>query len=558
MATESLRDLLFSSLLSKVFLPPRAGIYFGPIRSRSIGYRRNFFPLKSCGERKLSTTHSSEAKCWRGDYAQLEKADIEALAKLADVSKPTTLPSKRSETSSVCITSADQLRSYNTDWTGQFHGNSQLCLRPSNAEAVAAILSYCNQKKLAVTPQGGNTGLVGGSVPVFDEIILSMSRMNRILGMDEEHGIVTVEAGVPLSRVDSFCRERGFSFPLDLGAKDSCQIGGNLATNAGGSRYIRYGSLHGTVLGLEVVLADGTVLDLGSGKRIRKDNTGYDLKHLFIGSEGTLGVITKATFACYPAPLGTQVAFVGITGDFARVRHWLMDARRDLAEHLRAFEVMDAEAMMLHRSYSRGFRDPFREPHSFYILIETSTGITAETAASTPLETWLEKMIRSHERSDVIIAQDLTQSAQFWQLRESLPEMVRQSGPSVLKYDLSLPLTVFYDIVEVTRERLRQEALDAHVYAWGHVADGNLHLNISGTAPKAILHAALEPWLYEWTLQRGGSCSAEHGIGLLKSHLLARSKGTVTLGIMERLKAVLDPNGILNPYKLFKTCSRAE
>jgi D-2-hydroxyglutarate dehydrogenase len=376
--------------------------------------------------------------------------------------------------------------------------------------------------------------------------------MNRILALDEEHGTISVEAGVTLGQAESFCRQHGFSFPLDLGAKDSCQIGGNLSTNAGGSRYVRFGSLHGTILGLEVVLADGTILDLGTSRQIRKDNTGYDLKHLFIGSEGTLGIITKATLACAPAPHRTQVALAGIAGAFPRVRHWLREARHHLAERLYAFEVMDAESMTLIHSSIADFRDPFREPYAFYILIETSISSADEQAASSPLESWLEKMTQSDSASDVILAQDLTQCASLWQLRESLPELVRQSSPTVLKYDLSLPLPVFYEIVERTRERLRHQALDAHVYSWGHLADGNLHLNVASHVPQAILRAAVEPWLYDWTSQHGGSCSAEHGIGRLKSHLLARTKGAATLAVMKQVKTLLDPNGILNPYKLFE------
>jgi len=486
----------------------------------------------------------------QGNYAKLTEKDIGTLVELARSAEPQPPPTTPATAATVSITSPDQLRSYNTDWTGEFHGNASLCLRPSTVAGVASILAYCHERNLAVTPQGGNTGLVGGSVPVFDEIILSLSRMNRILEFDEEHSTITVEAGVTLGRAEQHCRERGFCFPLDLGAKDSCQIGGNLSTNAGGSRYVRYGSLHGTVLGLEAVLADGTILDLGVGRKVRKDNTGYDLKHLFIGAEGTLGIITKATLSCSPAPTGTQVALAGLPGPFEQVRWWLREARRSLNAHLCAFEFMDNDAMTLLRAHGDGFGVPLQGSHAFYVLIECGTAADTEHRALSPLETYLDAMTRADPRVDVIMAQDLSQSAHLWGLRESLPELVRRSGPSILKYDLSLPLPSFYGTVEAVRERLRQHKLDARTFSWGHVADGNLHLNVSSEHPRDMLRSTLEPWLYDVVQQHGGSGSAEHGIGVLKTRLLERGKRPEVLQLMRRFKALLDPKGILNPYKM--------
>lgn len=231
------------------------------------------------------------------------------------------------------VTSVEELAPYNTDWMRKYHGHSQLALRPSTSEQVSQILSHCNRRKLPVVPQGGNTGLVGGSVPVTDEIILSLSRMDRVLSLDQNTGNLICEAGCILENLQSYVNARGYTMPLDLGSKGSCQIGGNIATNAGGLRFLRYGSLHSSVLGLEVVLADGTVLD--NLTALRKDNTGYDLKQLFIGSEGTLGVITACAIACPLSAKSTQLAFLGLPS-FEDVLRTFASAKRDLAEVTRA------------------------------------------------------------------------------------------------------------------------------------------------------------------------------------------------------------------------------
>jgi len=263
----------------------------------------------------------------------------------------------------------DAVEMYCTDWTHKFKGEGNVVLRPKTTEQVSKVLRYCNERKLAVVPQGGNTGLVGGSVPVFDEIVLSTSLMNQITAFDEVSGIVTCQAGVVLAALESFLFEHQHTVPLDLGAKGSCQIGGNVSTNAGGVRLLRYGSLHGSVLGLEVVLADGSILDMLAS--LRKDNTGYDVKQLFIGSEGTLGVVTAVSLLAPPKPKSVNVAFFGCRS-FAQVQQMYLRAKRDLGEILSAVEFIDRLALEMVLKFSPDSNDPFSKAYPFYLLIETS------------------------------------------------------------------------------------------------------------------------------------------------------------------------------------------
>ena len=268
------------------------------------------------------------------------------------------------------VTDPDALAQYNTDWLNQYRGTSTLALRPGNTTDVATLLHYCNERKLAVTPQGGNTGLVGGSVPLFDEIVVSMSRMNKVLDFDEVSGIVVCEAGCVLQDLDNWLADRGHMVPLDLGAKGSCHIGGNVATNAGGLRYLRYGSLHGSVLGMETVLPNGTVLD--SLSMLRKDNTGYDVKQLFIGSEGTLGAITKLAISVPRKPLSVNTMFLALK-DFNAVCTTYSKAREQLAEVLSAVEFADRESLeVLFSELSDVHQEPFQETYPFHMLIEVS------------------------------------------------------------------------------------------------------------------------------------------------------------------------------------------
>eukprot|EP00850_Spirogloea_muscicola_P022914 SM000318S12216 [mRNA] locus=s318:87991:91818:+ [translate_table: standard] len=432
---------------------------------------------------------------------------------------------------------------------GKFRGAATALLQPRTAQEVSGVLRHCHARRLAVVPQGGNTGLVGGSVPVFDEVILSLRRMNRIISLDEVSGILVCEAGCILEAVDDHLASRGFMMPVDLGAKGSCQIGGNVSTNAGGLRLLRYGSLHGSVLGLEVVLADGTVVDML--KKLRKDNTGYDLKQLFIGGEGTLGVITKVAMLVPQKPSSVQTAFLACS-DYNGLQAAFKEARKQLGEILSAFELIDCQALDMALLHLEGTRHPLpdcREP--FYVLLETSGSDTAHD--SEKLERYLERVLEDGSVVNGMLAQDQSQTASLWRIQcrdyveQGLAEAVKLGSGTVYKYDLSIPVKHLYGLVDELRARLEGVAT---VVGWGHFGDGNLHLNISAPKDNQKVQEQIEPFVYEWVASRGGSISAEHGLGVIKPHAIYYSKAPEAVSLMGEIKALLDQQGILNPYKV--------
>ncbi|KAA8547437.1 hypothetical protein F0562_003699 [Nyssa sinensis] len=440
------------------------------------------------------------------------------------------------------IQDEERLLTANTDWMGKYKGSSKLLLQPRSTEEVSQILKYCNSRCLAVVPQGGNTGLVGGSVPVFDEVIINLGSMNNIISFDKVSGILVCEAGCILENLVSFLDNEGFIMPLDLGAKGSCQIGGNVSTNAGGLRLVRYGSLHGNVLGLEAVLANGTMLDiLGT---LRKDNTGYDLKHLFIGSEGSLGIVTKVSILTPPKLSSVNLAFLACK-DYFSCQNLLLEAKRKLGEILSAFEFLDGHSMDLVLNHLEGARNPLPPSmHKFYVLIET-TG-SDESYDKEKLEAFLLRSMEGGLISDGVLAQDINQASSFWRIREGIAEALTKAG-AVYKYDLSLPVDKMYDLVEEMRIRLGPAA---KVVGFGHIGDGNLHLNISIPQYDDAILAQIEPFVYEWTSKHRGSISAEHGLGLMKANKIYYSKSPETVQVMASIKKMLDPNRILNPYKV--------
>ena len=451
-----------------------------------------------------------------------------------------------------CLTDEDTLEPYNKDWMGKYEGCSRLVLRPGSTEEVSKILSHCHRQQLHIVPQGGNTGLVGGSVPYGDEIILSLSRMNKVVSLDEYSGSLICEAGCVLESLQQHVSEKGFTMPLDLGAKGSCQIGGNLATNAGGLRYLRYGSLHGTVLGLEAVLADGTILD--NLTSLRKDNTGYDLKQLFIGSEGTLGVITGVSLQLPRAPQSVKLAFLGVDS-YEDVLKTYVQARKQLGEILSAIEFLDAEA---HEVVTRdgSTRAPLSEGCKHYLLIETHGSNEAHDEEK--LTNFLESVMGDGGDGsggggcviDGTIAQDESQSAGIWKVREGITSALARQG-CVYKYDVSLPLDKMYELVEETRERLAP--LGATTTAFGHLGDGNLHLNVTTPGKFEVdddVLNAIEPFVYEWVSERRGSISAEHGIGRMKREVLHLSKSDEMIEWMRMMKLLFDPLELLNPGKV--------
>ncbi|RHZ16985.1 hypothetical protein DYB37_005274, partial [Aphanomyces astaci] len=396
---------------------------------------------------------------------------------------------------SVCsgvLTDADEIAPFNSDWLNKYHGHSSVVLRPKTTQEVSDILKYCNDRRLAVVPQGGNTGLVGGSVPVHDEVILSTGNMNVIESFDDVSGIVVCQAGCILETLDTHVGKSGYMMPLDLGAKGTCQIGGNASTNAGGLRLLRYGSLHGSILGIEAVLADGTIVDCLS--TMRKDNTGYDLKQLFIGSEGTLGVITKLSVLTPPRPASINVALVGCNS-FDAVQKTYVAARRHLGEILSAVEFMDRASLdMVLRSQST-LVDPLETACPFYILVETA-GSRADHDMD-KLDAYLAHVLESGDVVDGTVAQDAHQARKLFGIREDITLALSATG-YVYKYDVSVPMDAYYTIVEDTRNHLKAFD-DVQVVGYGHLGDGNMHLNISTPTYNSQVMAAIEPFVFEWT-----------------------------------------------------------
>ncbi|XP_076329152.1 D-2-hydroxyglutarate dehydrogenase, mitochondrial-like [Tachypleus tridentatus] len=474
----------------------------------------------------VELTSKQYSRLKRGPFTELSSKDLEFFQRLLGQEK--------------VLADVEELDGYNTDWMKMFRGSSSLVLRPKTTDEVSEILKYCNKHKLAVCPQGGNTGLVGGSVPVFDEIILSTTLMNNILTMDELSGSLECQAGCVLENLETYANEHGFMIPLDLGSKGSCQIGGNIATNAGGLRLMRYGSLHANVLGLEVVLGNGQIVNCMS--KMRKDNTGFDLKHFFIGCEGLLGIITKVGILTPPKPQATTVAFLGCYS-FEKVLETYRKARQNLGEIISSFEMMDHQAMEVVEQ-NLNMKNPV-SVFPFYVLIETSgsRGDHDEEKLISYLESSMEKGIIC----DGTVVSETSHIKNIWSLRERITEGLLHDG-HCYKYDISLPLNEYYKIVEVMREKLQNKIL--RCVAYGHLGDGNLHLNItSKNYDPDILHE-IEPFLYEWTAEHKGSISAEHGLGLKKRDFINYCKSPSAVAVMKQLKQLFDPNGILNPYKM--------
>ena len=429
----------------------------------------------------------------------------------------------------------------------KYRGHARLALKPNSTQQLSQVLKYCNDNMLAVVPQGGNSGLVGGSVPVFDEIVVSTSRMNNIRSFDPMSGALVLDAGCILETVDHFLAEKNHAFPLDLGAKGSCQIGGNIATNAGGLRLLRYGSLHGNVLGLEVVLPDGTIMD--DLTVLRKNNTGFDIKQLFIGSEGTIGIITGISILCPQRPKAVNVAFFGLE-NFGQVQKAYREAKQQLSEILSAFELMDGQSQDLVQKVTNKQR-PLEGNHPFYCLVETSGSNAGHD--NEKLEKFLEYVMENDIVSDGVVAQDETQIRSLWSWREGIPECLGHWG-GTYKYDVSIPLTDLYQLVEDIKERLTAADLigdnDSYpvvgVVGYGHMGDSNLHLNVATRRYDRKLEGKLEPFIYEWISKRKGSISAEHGLGLQKKPYIAYSQSQTKIELMKQVKRLYDPVRLFN------------
>ena len=449
------------------------------------------------------------------------------------------------------LTAPSDVAPYVNDWRDRFHGRALAVVRPGATEEVAAVVRTCVELSVPIGPQGGNTGQCGGATP--DErgnaIVLSLARMNRVRAIDPANATLTAEAGVPLATIQQAAADEGLLFPLSLAAEGSCTTGGNLSTNAGGTAVLRFGSARELVLGIEVVLADGRIWNGLRG--LRKDNTGYDLKQLFIGAEGTLGVVTATVLKLFPLPKTRATALAALPDVAAAVR-LLFDLRQALGDRITGFELMSAQSIALSRKHHPGLPDPC-PGHPWYVLIQVD-----DSAVDSPLSSLLERALgaalEAGTARDATIAQSGEQARLLWTLRDNIAEAQRREGPNI-KHDISVPVSAIASFLEDARVALTAAFPGLQFVIFGHLGDGNLHYNLAGpagVAPDAFMaHASrANRIVHDLVSGHRGSISAEHGIGQQKRDELVRYKSAVEIDLMRAVKAALDPAGMLNPGKV--------
>ena len=446
------------------------------------------------------------------------------------------------------ITDPAEQEGYLVEERGLYHGHTPLVLRPGSVGEVASILRLANETKTPIVPQGGNTGLVGGQVPHSGEVLLSLKRLDRIREVDATSNAMTCEAGVVLAKAQAAAADVDRLFPLSLGAEGSCTIGGNLSTNAGGTSALAYGVARDLVLGLEVVLADGQIWH-GLNK-LKKDNTGYDLKHLFMGAEGTLGVITAAVLKLFPRPRAVETAFIGLPSPRAAIALLNLVQERT-GGAATSFELIKALGLELALRHGHGVRDPLPSKHPWYVLLQLCSQSAGLRAV---MEDVLAAAAERGLIEDATIAESLDQAKAFWHIREILPEVQKPEGGSV-KHDISVPIALVPQFLEQADAAVEKLIPGVRPVPFGHVGDGNIHYNVSQP-----VGADKEAFLARWyevnavvddvVAKLGGSISAEHGIGVMKRDLLPGVKDPVALNLMRTFKRTLDPNNILNPGKV--------
>ena len=449
------------------------------------------------------------------------------------------------------LTNGD-LTAWEQDWRRRWRGKALAVVKPGNTAEVAAVVKLCAAAGVSIVPQGGNTGLVGGGVPDASgqQVLLSLQRMNRVRSLDRDNLTITAEAGCVLQAVQEATTAAGLLFPLSLAAEGSCTLGGNLATNAGGTQVLRWGNARELCLGLEVVTAQGEVWDGLSG--LRKDNTGYDLRDLFVGSEGTLGVITAATMKLAPQPAATMTALAACA-DISACVALLRLARSRLGAGLTGFEIMGRFALDLVAKHFTTLPRPL--PGAPWSVLLELSDIDGETAARERLEALLGQALEDGTVSDAVVAESLAQSQGLWHLRESIPLAQSEEGLNI-KHDISLPVSAIPDFVAHTDAALQKRYPGVRLVNFGHLGDGNLHYNVQapeGADGKRFLEAEeheVNTIVFDAVAARAGSFSAEHGIGLLKRDELALRKSPVALQMMRAIKAALDPAGTMNPGRM--------
>jgi len=433
------------------------------------------------------------------------------------------------------------------EWRGKYHGQTSLLLKPATTAEVSAVLAICNETATPIVPQGGNTGLVGGQIPFHGEVLLSLARMNRIRNVDAEGMSLIAEAGTILDAIHKAADGVQRLFPLSLASQGSCTVGGNLSTNAGGVDVLRYGTARELMLGLEVVLADGRVLDML--RTLRKDNTGYDLKQLFIGAEGTLGIITTAALKLFAKPAERITAFAAIPNPAAAVT-LLSRLQEQTGGLISAFEIIPRIGLDFVLAHIPQTTDPLRAASPWYVLIEATSG------AQFGLRDTLERALSADSNlvTDAVIAESEAQRAQLWRLRESVSEAQKPEGGSI-KHDVSVPIARIPEFLDTASKAVEKLVPGARPVPFGHIGDGNIHFNI--TVPKGADNAAfLARWedishtVHDIVHRFGGSISAEHGLGVMKHNEISRYKSAAELDAMRALKRTFDPKNILNPGKL--------
>jgi FAD/FMN-containing dehydrogenase len=446
------------------------------------------------------------------------------------------------------VTDAADIAPYLTEERDLFHGRSPLVLRPGSTAEVSAICKLASETRIALVPQGGNTGLVGGQTPHNGEVVVSMRRMDKIRDTDAASNTMTCEAGVVLQVAQQRAAEMDRLFPLSLGAEGSCTIGGNLSTNAGGTTALAYGVAREMALGLEVVLADGRILN-GLSK-LKKDNTGYDLRNLFIGAEGTLGIITAATLRLFPKPRATETAFVGLKSPDDALK-LLEISQNEAAGSLTSFELLSELAVDFSVRHGIDIRDPLGNKHPWYVLMELSSSRDDARAA---LESILAQGLENGIVDDAVIAANLSQRKAFWKLRDEMSAAQKPEGGSI-KHDISVPVAAVPAFIAEADAAVVKLLPGARPVPFGHLGDGNIHYNVS-QRPGDNAADFLARWhevnavVFEIVMRMGGSISAEHGIGVLKRDELPDVKDKVAIELMRGIKAMLDPLGIMNPGKV--------
>ncbi len=449
------------------------------------------------------------------------------------------------------VTEPEQLAPHLVERRGLYQGKALAMLRPADSTQVQAVMRIATQHGAKVVPQGGNTGLVGGQIPMDDAcLLLTLGRLNQVRTRDAANNTMTVEAGATLHAVQHWALEMERLFPLSLASEGTCQIGGNLASNAGGTQVLRYGNARDLVLGLEVVLASGDIWSSLGG--LRKDNTGYDLKHLFLGSEGTLGIITAATLKLFALPKAQATAFVAVPSVEAAV-HLLRQAEAASGGQVTGFELVPRIGLEFVTRHLEGARDPLTQAHAWYVLIELSSGGT-QSVLDELLGTLLSQGIEQALVLDGAVAQSDTQRADFWALRESLSDVQRREGGSI-KHDISVPVSAMGTFIEQATQAVLRRLPGIRPVPFGHIGDGNVHFNLSqpvdmDTQDYLALWGEFNDIVHGIALSLNGSISAEHGIGQLKRDELAQIKSPIEMEMMRSVKHALDPKGLLNPGKI--------